>query len=217
VVTSETVQEGCAGVDQVIRNALGVELGEQVVVSPVRDSPHGPADWLFGRPRYIVCRVQVADLVTIEQDVALLTPLVLDLLGVASGSRVYIEGHAEAGREPPRLSARAHALPDPMAAARTEISGGGLDARYPSALTRWGSDPTCPGCSWTPRCVVVRGLGHHNLAVVRIRANPWTSSATSSARCSCCSSWRPSAWCPSCPTHGSRGGSSWRCSWWGPP
>jgi hypothetical protein len=173
VVTSETVQEGCAGVDQVIRNALGVELGESVIVSPVRDSPHGPADWLFGRPRYIVCRVQVADLVTIEQDVALVTPLVLDLLGVASGSRVYIEGHAEAGGEPRRLSARAHALPDSLAAARTHISGGGLDARYPSALHALGVHPDLPWVFLDAAMRARAGLGHHHLAVVRIRANPW--------------------------------------------
>lgn len=75
---------GSIGVDQTIRNSLGVELGERVIIGPAQAPRSRVADVLIARPHYVMCRVQSADLATVEQPVCLLTPLAMSILGVDS-------------------------------------------------------------------------------------------------------------------------------------
>jgi hypothetical protein len=60
-----------AEIDQVVRNAIGVEVGESVRLEPALVRRRRWPDFLIGTPNYVTGRMQVADLTTVERDVCL--------------------------------------------------------------------------------------------------------------------------------------------------
>jgi hypothetical protein len=171
VVVDRSVEEGCVKLDQTIRNALGVELRERVEVAPVTAAAsrrHGVSQRLLGESRYIVARVQTADLATVEQDACALSEIALDLLGVSSGDDVVLEGQADEHGRVRTMRVRAFRAPDDMTGLREQVSGGEMNARFPSAREALGIYPDLPWAFLDARTRDHLGLG--KLHPVRIRA-----------------------------------------------
>lgn len=126
------------------------------------------ADRALGESRYIVARVQTADLATVEQDACMLAPVALDLLGVASGDQVVLEGAPDASGRVRVRRARALRAPDDMLTLRQQISGGEIRARFPSAKDALGVYPDLPWAFLDAR--TRQDLGLDKLHPVRIRA-----------------------------------------------
>lgn len=173
---------GTVGVDQVVREALGVEIGEYVRLQPARFDSAGVIERglekLIARRHYVVCRVQRADLAAVEQDVALLSPLALRLLGLPEGGTISIEGSpptadpgAAATVHVPVVSARAHPAPDEVIARRDELAGGGLESRFPSSRDALAVFPDLPWIFLDSEQRKRLGLAGNQVTAVRVRAN----------------------------------------------
>ena len=122
-------------------------LQEPVELTPVRVHRSfltRAADALFGQSRYVIARVQAADLATVEQGACALTPLALQLLGIEPGDLVIVEGcHVASGEiRPVRL--RAFPAPGEMLELRRSVSGGTLRARFPDTRDALGVFPDLP-------------------------------------------------------------------------
>jgi hypothetical protein len=157
--------------DQVARNALGLELTERAVLRPVQVPRNRLADVLLGRPAYVTCRVQPADLTTVERPVCLLDTLTVGLLGITSGDEVVVEGFDTGGSEVIQsCRLRGHEAPGPVMERRTALSGGSFESRFPSASDALGVHPDLP---WIFLDSATRkSLGvHGKLGTVRIRAS----------------------------------------------
>jgi hypothetical protein len=172
VVTEEKVADGVILVDQTLRNSLGTEQQEYVLVSPAKVPPHRLADKLLSKPRYILTRVQPADLVTTEQNACLLSPLAMSLLGLSDGDNLVIEGIPNGNNQVvPERRMRAHVAPESLLTRREDLSGGSFITRFPSASDALG---VYPDLAWIFLDAANReqaGLGSSKLAVVRLRAS----------------------------------------------
>jgi hypothetical protein len=159
------------GTDQVARNALGLELTETAALERARVPRNRLADAVFGRPTYVTCRVQPADLTTVEREVCLTDPLTLSLLGIGSGDEVVVDGFPAGGDtavSTRRL--RAHEAPDTVLDRRSTLSGGTFESRFPSSRDALGVYPDLPWVfldSGTRSALHVRG----KLGTVRLRAS----------------------------------------------
>lgn len=172
VVRMETLSKGTVLVDQIVRNALGIERQEYVSLQPATAARSSRVLSLLGDPSYIVCRVQAADLASVEQEVALVEPLALRFLGILQGDAVILEGIQlnDAGvLQPVRL--RAIELPDSVRERRTSLSGGGLEARFPSSADALGVFPDLPSIFLDASIRRRLGLGSSKLTAIRIRAS----------------------------------------------
>ncbi len=164
---------GCVLVDQVLRNALGVELQEHVWVRPLSPQRTRLTDLVLGRPRWTTLRVQRADLTTAEQPVVLLPDLVMSVLGVAEGDEVYVEAVGRSGDgevSSARLSLRAHATPALIEEERRLQHGGGEHTRFPSAEQVLGVYPDLPWAFLDADARAILGL-RGPLGVVRVRTS----------------------------------------------
>ena len=171
VVLADSQPSGVAGVDQIIRNGLGLERGEHVEVSPVTVPSNPVADVLLANPHYVVCRVQTADLAIVEQEVALLAPLTMSLLGIQPGARVVLEGvPSEPGGVVPIIRIKAHEAPQEIIDRRLEFSGGGHEARFPSSRDALAVFPDLPWIFLDAATRTKLGLGSHRLRAIRVRA-----------------------------------------------
>jgi hypothetical protein len=157
--------------DQVARNALGLELTETATLEPARVPRNRLADAVFGRPTYVTCRVQPADLTTVERQVCLTDPLTLSLLGIGSGDEVVVDGFpADGDTAVSTRRLRAHEAPDTVLDRRGTLSGGTFESRFPSSRDALGVYPDLPWIfldSGTRTALHVRG----KLGTVRIRAS----------------------------------------------
>jgi hypothetical protein len=162
---------GTIGVDQVLRNALGVEIGERVLSGPAIGNENAIADFLFARPHYVMCRVQSADLATVEQNVALMSPTALRLLGVPGGARVVVEGCTNPANVLQVVRLTALELSDETLERRRDLSGGDFAARFPSSRDALAVFPDLPWIFLDYAERTALGLGHSKLAVVRVRAS----------------------------------------------
>jgi len=116
-------------------------------------------------------RVQTADLATVEQNVGLIDPLALQLLGVDDGDELVIQGSPNGGGLVPIARMRVLAAPEEVLARRQNLSGGSLATRFPSAAESIGVHPDIP---WIFLDSAVRsslGLAGTKLGAVRIRAS----------------------------------------------
>jgi hypothetical protein len=170
VVNDPQVPPGHAGIDQIVRDALGVARRETVWLVPW--TRIGRLARLFDvmPRRYVVCRAQIADLHLVEQRACALTPATFDLLGIEAGDEVVLEGAVDenTGRI---TEARLKAVPTPdsMFQERVKLSGGGLDSRFPSARDALGVHPDLP---WVFIDQDVReSLLLGRLGAVRVRAS----------------------------------------------
>ena len=115
--------------------------------------------------------LETADLATVEQDVALMSPLAMSILGLESGDEVVVEGppRADAGVRQVRL--KAHLATDETIERRLKLSGGGLTTRFPSVRTALGVHPDLAWVFLDSTARSRLGLGRHRLAAVRVRAS----------------------------------------------
>ena len=161
--------------DQVVRSAIGVETGEPVRVTAVLEPRRRLADRLGERlvpaPTYVVCRVQAADPVSMERDVALIASIAMAVSGASAGDEVVLEGIPTDGQPPAPVRLRAFPVNEDFQGARKALTGGGVDSRYPSARDALGLWPDLP---WVYLDLDARqrlGLGATRVAAVRLRAS----------------------------------------------
>lgn len=92
-------------VDEVLRVATGLHVGERAQLRELKD-PKRPLSrawfkflkFVLGKPNYVSGRAVLSDVTTMERDVALVTPLTMQMLGIESGDFAVMEGvHSEAG------------------------------------------------------------------------------------------------------------------------
>ena len=161
-----------AELDQVVREAIGVEIGEEVMLSPVEVPRRRWPDLLTGRPNHVTCRVQSADLSTLEREVCLLDNLTLELLGVRSGDEVVIDGlHDPDSGVVVSLRVRAFATGDAVQRRRESLHGGDFGARFPSTRDALGVHPDLPWIylvDTTQRRLKLRAA---SLGTVRVRSS----------------------------------------------
>jgi hypothetical protein len=90
--------QGQVLIDEVLRVASGLHVGEKMLVRKLED----PMKWfrrawfniltfILGRPNYVTGRATFSDVTTMERDVALVTPLTMQMLGIESGDSAVIE------------------------------------------------------------------------------------------------------------------------------
>lgn len=170
------VHRSQVAVDQLVRNALGVEIGEELDASPATIPESRLGDLLFGRRHYLLCRVQPADLVTVEREACLLEQMSLHLLGVDTGDSVVLEGLPGQDGNVPQVRLRAYPCSDAVLERRSSLSGGDFASRFPSTRDALGVHPDLP---WifldtdqrTSLGLVAADGGPQKLGVVRIRAS----------------------------------------------
>ncbi|MBN6034071.1 hypothetical protein [Amycolatopsis sp. 195334CR] len=161
--------ERAVEVDQLIRNAIGAEIGEDVVLTPVKVRRNRAFDFIAGRPSYVVCRVQTADLPTVEQEVCLLDELTLGILGVQPGDEVIIEGVAEPGGVVKQVRAKAFKTSEVVQQRRESLHGGDLSCRFPSSRDALAVYPDLPWVFLDSATRSALHLAGQKLATVRLR------------------------------------------------
>jgi hypothetical protein len=157
--------------DYIIRDAIGVELGETVRLTPVDVSRRHWPDRIIGPPLYVTARVQAADLVTVEREVCLLSGLTLELLGVKSGDEVVLEGRAGADGIVEQVRLKAFDTTEAVQMTREREQGGDFTVRYPSARDALGIHPDLPWIFLDKTTRALLGLAGQQLATVRVRAS----------------------------------------------
>lgn len=171
LVLEDEQPEGTAGVDQVLRNALGTEVQELVELTPIRVRVTPISDFILSRPHFSMVRVQSADLATVEHNIGLLSPLSISILGIQDGDEVVVQGAPDSSGAVANVRMRAHAAPEEMTQRRDDISGGALTARFPSANDALGVYPDLPWIFLDSASRTKLGIGANRLSAVRIRAS----------------------------------------------
>ena len=168
----EDLRAGTVALDQVARNAMGIEVRERVHVAPAERRRFNLGFIVARYPVYTFCRVQAAPLVAMERGIVLLEPIAMQVMGVESGDRVVLEGvPLEAGKGIPRQRLRAVSASESLIAERKELTGGGSESRFPSGLDALG---VWPDLSWAFIDKATRAklnLDQSKVAAVRIRAS----------------------------------------------
>lgn len=159
-----------AELDQVVRNAIGVEVGEAVWLEPAIVRRRRWLDLLIGTPNYVTGRMQVADLTTVERQVCLMDPLTLELLGVDSGEEVVLEGGLEPDGQVAQARLVAFATSPEIQQRRSDLDGGDLSALFPSSRDALGVHPDLPWLFLDRRTRDSLRLGR-KLAPVRVRSS----------------------------------------------
>lgn len=160
-----------AHIDQVARNAVGLEVGEHVLLAPARLRRHRRLDRAIGAPHYVTCRVQSADLAHIGADVCLIDSLTLDLLGILSGDEVVVEGLPGADGQVPQARIKAFRTSEPVQQLRESLHGGDETGRFPSARDALGVFPDLPWMFLDRATRAELGLADHKLGTVRVRVS----------------------------------------------
>jgi hypothetical protein len=165
-------------VDQSIRDALGIEIGELARIVPCKAPRQLPRfDWLIGSPTYVMCRVQTADSTTFEHEVSLIGNLTLELLGVESGDTIVIEGLPGLGKgdnpSVPLQRVKAFQTSEEVLDRRAKLCGGDLACRFPNTRDSLGVFPDLPWIFLDSSERSALGLSDQKLGVVRIRAGRW--------------------------------------------
>ncbi|MEU2745589.1 hypothetical protein ABZ613_04715 [Streptomyces collinus] len=168
-VSNEVANDRCIEVDQIVRNAIGVEIQEQVDVMPVTLRRPCFLDRAIGEPNYVTCRVQNADLRTIEGGVCIVDPLTLQLLGVQIGDFVVIEGLPDVNNEIPQVVIQAF-VSEEVQLRREQLHGGNFTSRFPSSRDALGVYPDLPWVFLDSSTRATLGLPEKKLGTVRIRA-----------------------------------------------
>lgn len=69
ILRDDLVARGTIGVDQIVRNGLGIERQEYASLKPAKTADNRLSNLVSGSPHYVVCRVHAADLSSVEQDI----------------------------------------------------------------------------------------------------------------------------------------------------
>jgi hypothetical protein len=172
VVRTSSQARGTVGVDQAIRNAIGVELQEQVRLSPAHVHSYAMANRLLARPQFTMMRVQAADLASLEQGVCLMHPLSMKIIGIDDGAVVVVQAAPYGGESAYEIRLRAYATPVDIEQRRQSLGLGGMSSRFPSAKVALG---VTPDLAWIFLESRARWLLHlepqQKLATVRVRAS----------------------------------------------
>lgn len=170
VIEGIDVAPGSIQADQVVRNALGVEKQEHLTLQICEAPSAVLGNALLGGANYVACRVQAADLSSVEQEVCLLEPLAMRFLGINQGDLIVIEGVPLDGEiAVTRIRLRACEIDADAGIRRVSLSGGGLEMRFPDPSDALGVSPDLPRIFLDAAARAQLGLGKHKLTVVRIR------------------------------------------------
>jgi hypothetical protein len=147
LVEEDLVPEDEVWADQTVRNAIGIEFGdetEKAALAPIRpgamEALREPVSRLLGR-RFVLLRVCKAEPLDLEKDMARISPEVFPLLGIRPGDRIFIScavpGRDGEGYRERTHTLRAHELTEQMLEERekneeSEVKRG-FEARYLSA------------------------------------------------------------------------------------
>jgi hypothetical protein len=157
-------------VDETLRVGLGIEIGELVVLRPIVVRYRRWLNYLIGRPFYVTCRVQLADLGAGEREVCLIDRVTLDLMGIQSGDEVVVEGRTDTpGGEVAQVRMKAVAVSDAIRERREVLSGGDFGSRFPSARDALGQTLDAPWIYIDSAARYFLGLGSQRLGTVRVR------------------------------------------------
>lgn len=166
------LDSGQIRLDQIPRNALGVELRERVDVQPVRTHRFDLGAILARHPVYAICRVQAAPLVVMERGIILLDPLAMEIIGVESGDQVVVEGVPSAvNQEVPRERLRVVTASENIVDDRKALIGGGAESRFPSALDTLGVSPDLAWAFIDQATRARLNVDDSRVSVVRVRAS----------------------------------------------
>jgi hypothetical protein len=170
IIDDESTATDVAEIDQVVRNAIGVEVGESVRLEPALVRRRRWPDFLIGTPNYVTGRMQVADLTTVERDVCLMDSLTLELLGVESGEEVVLEGGMDEDGEVAQVRIAAFATSAEIQRRRSDLDGGDISALFPSSRDALGVHPDLPWVFLDRGTREALRLGR-KLAPVRVRSS----------------------------------------------
>ncbi|MFC7217588.1 hypothetical protein ACFQLX_05275 [Streptomyces polyrhachis] len=175
VVAAPDLDEECevVQVDNSLRVGTGLEPGEAVTLRPARllGRRRRWQDLVFGPANYVTCRVQDGDRASAEQEVCLLDEMTLELLGIASGDDVVIEGFPGDDGTVPALQLKAIRTGEEVTARRKQLHGGNMTSRYPSSIDALGVYPDLPWVFLDRRLWSGLGLNGQWLGTVRIRCS----------------------------------------------
>jgi hypothetical protein len=116
--------------------------------------------------------VQPASLPTVEQEICTVDQLTLQILGIADGDELVVEGiPAPGSTRVPSARLRAHLTPSDILAQRVALSGGVMTARFPSTAETMGVEPDLPWIFMDSGTRTALGLAGTKLGVVRVRAS----------------------------------------------
>lgn len=162
VARNETVRRGEVLVDQMVRDAAGIEVGEVVTLEGVSLPTSRVADALIGR-RYALLRVQSADGILVERSACFVPKPALGVLGIESGDKVVVESVEKS--EAHQLVLRAFELPEDVEQRRQTLEGR-PNARFPACSELLGVSPDLPwifldadarsALGGLPKCAAVR-------------------------------------------------------------
>ncbi len=165
-----TVARGEIRVDQMVRDAIGVDAQDTVALRAAKLSGSRNLANRIIRPQYLPLRVHAADHRNGELPVVLMDPLAMEFMGVSNGDFVVIEGSPGEDGVVPTIRVRAVGITADIAERRARASGG-LSARYPSAEEALGVYPDIADV-WMDLTLRSRlNLGSNRLAPVRARAS----------------------------------------------
>ena len=161
LVSSDKVAPGTVHLDEILRIACGVHIQEAVEIVPltrarsrIRKLFDRIVDRIIGKPNFVTCRAVLASVTTMEREVALATPLTMQMLGIDAGDFAILEGvgpsPAEENTSSPALkkirtaSVRVFPLDDDTLADRRQSQGGGWLSATPRAQTALGISSDLP-------------------------------------------------------------------------
>ncbi len=156
-------------VDHMLRMGAGLEVGERAILRPVTVERQGAFDALLGAPNSVSFRVTLADPSSTEREVCLMSELSLQLLGVASGDYVVLEGAADEDGSVRMLVLKAFQIPEDVWQERVRVSDGSWDDRFPGARETLGIHPDIPTLFIDASTRARLGLREQQLGVVRAR------------------------------------------------
>ncbi len=100
------LRQGQVLIDEVLRVASGLHVGETMVLRKLKDPMRffhrawfNLLTFILGKPNYVMGRAVLSDVTTMERDVALATPLTMQMLGIESGDSAVMEGVYKDGEE----------------------------------------------------------------------------------------------------------------------
>lgn len=172
--TNSDVREDLIEADHVIRMACGVEVGETIVVQPAELSRDTVGDLIVGSPTYLTMRVTLADPASAERDIILMNKLALDIIGVAPGDYVVVEGAGVKGSHEENAQVqvvvlKAFEASEAVEENRHRVTGGTWGARFPAAIDTLGVRSEIPLAFLDYELRVRLGVHAQTLGTVRVR------------------------------------------------
>lgn len=136
VLVAEDWPEDKIAVDEVLRVATGAQVGELVLVKGAskaknRNLVNSFSRLALGAPNVVTLRVVPADMDTMERDVALISPLAIQMLGIDPGDFVILEGAEFGSGRVRQTSVRAFPIDSETSESRIGKIRGGWLAAYP--------------------------------------------------------------------------------------